>query len=104
MSKKVHRNRIVGNTVLVDDFLGDILEASSEYSIIGSDLKGKIISWNEGARRLYGYDPKEINGNSSEILYSPKDVTAGLPQKIMETALDDGKWEGPLTRVRQNGV
>ncbi|RJR44009.1 MAG: PAS domain S-box protein [Deltaproteobacteria bacterium] len=96
--------KIVGNTVLVDVFLGDILESSSEYSIIGSDLKGKIISWNEGARRLYGYDPKEINGKSSEILYALKDVKAGLPQKIMDTALDEGKWEGPLTRVRQNGV
>lgn len=38
------------------DFIGNILESSTEYSIIGKDLEGKILLWNEGARRMYGYD------------------------------------------------
>ncbi len=35
-------------------FVETILQASTEYSIIGKDLDGTIVLWNSGARRLYG--------------------------------------------------
>jgi hypothetical protein len=37
------------------DFIGNVLEASTEYSIVVKDLQGKILLWNEGARLIYGY-------------------------------------------------
>jgi PAS domain S-box-containing protein len=104
MARAPQGKKIVGNTVVVDDFLGDILASSSDYSIVGNNLKGKITSWNEGARRLYGYEPQEIIGKSADVLYTPKEVEDGLPQKMLQAALDHGKWEGMITRVRRNGV
>jgi PAS domain S-box-containing protein len=86
------------------DFIGNILEASTEYSIIGKDLDGRILLWNEGARRLYGWEPDEVVGRaSSEILHPPEDVAAGLHRRMMRSALDDGKWEGVITRQRKDG-
>jgi PAS domain S-box-containing protein len=37
---------------------------SSEDAIIGEDLDGKVISWNVGAAKLYGYSPEEALGQS----------------------------------------
>jgi len=53
------------STILVDaagafDFITNVLEASAEYSIIGKSLDGTILLWNEGARRLYGYEPEKV--------------------------------------------
>jgi PAS domain S-box-containing protein len=48
------------------EFVSNILESSTEYSIIGKDLDGKIVLWNEGARRLYGYEPR--SGRKSKLL------------------------------------
>ncbi|HWX33258.1 MAG TPA: hypothetical protein VNZ53_38255 [Steroidobacteraceae bacterium] len=31
------------------DFITNILESSTEYSVIAKDLNGKILLWNEGA-------------------------------------------------------
>ncbi|MBI3490554.1 MAG: PAS domain S-box protein, partial [Acidobacteria bacterium] len=85
-------------------FIGNILESSTEYSIIGKDLDGKILLWNEGARRLYGYEPEEVvNQANSSILHTPEDIKSGKPGAMMEAALRDGKWEGSITRVRKNG-
>src|SRR5437773_2217097 len=86
------------------DFIGNILESSTEYSIIGMDLSGKVLLWNEGARRLYGYEPDEIIGKkNAEILYSPEDIENGKPAKILKDAVKNGKWEGTVERTRKNG-
>jgi PAS domain S-box-containing protein len=85
-------------------FIVDILQASTEYSIIGKGLDGKILLWNEGARRLYGYEAGEVIGRTAaEILHSHEEIAAGLPAAMMADALRAGKWDGLLTRVRKNG-
>src|ERR1700685_3768453 len=72
-----------------------VLESSTEYSIIGKDLDGNIVLWNEGARRLYGYEHDEIVGkHNGEILHTSEDIANGTPRKLYDTALQDGKWEG----------
>jgi PAS domain S-box-containing protein len=85
-------------------FVTNMLQASAEFSIVGKGLDGTILLWNEGARRLYGYEPEDVVGKAnSSILHTPEDVRAGVPEAIMETALRDGRWEGTLQRVRRNG-
>lgn len=85
-------------------FLQNILESSTEYSIIGKDLTGKIQLWNAGARRLYGYEPEEVIGKAnSSMLHTPEDIATDKPVQIMAAALQAGKWEGTITRVRKSG-
>jgi len=95
---------IVGNAEEVLDFIGNILDSSTEYSIVITDLGGDVLLWNGGARRLYGYEPEEVIGKANTaILHTPEDVEAGIPRAILDGALRDGKWEGMLKRVRKNG-
>src|SRR5258708_40121660 len=74
MSKSLFDGTIVATAEQAVDFIGNILESSTEYSIIGKDLDGLILLWNEGARRLYGYAPEEVVGKAnSPILPRPED-------------------------------
>jgi PAS domain S-box-containing protein len=101
---KLFDSSIVGTAQEAVDFIANILESSTEYSVIAKDLTGKILLWNEGARRLYGYEPDEVVGKAnSSILHASQDVQAGVPKQIMQAALEQGKWEGTLTRQRKNG-
>jgi PAS domain-containing protein len=79
---------IVGTPQEAVDFITNILESSTEYSVIAKDLTGKILLWNEGARRLYGYEPGDVIGKAnSSILHTPEDINAGVPGQIMQAAL-----------------
>ena len=46
-------------------FLNSILESSTEYSIVAKDLDGTILAWNEGARRIYGYEAGDVVGKAA---------------------------------------
>jgi PAS domain S-box-containing protein len=82
----------------------EVLQSSTEYSLIGIGLDGKIFLWNDGARRLYGRDAVDVMGKvSPEILYTPEDIAAGRPDAMILQAQRQGKWEGFVTRVRENG-
>ena len=48
------------------------------------DLEGNIQLWNEGARRLYGYEPEDAIGKeNSSVLRAGADVGVGLPLRMM---------------------
>ncbi len=47
--------------------LAAIVESSGD-AIIGEDGDGMIVSWNDGARRIFGYDAGEVLGRPSALL------------------------------------
>jgi protein-histidine pros-kinase len=90
---------------LVEDeaeFLADVIESSTERSIVAIDADGVILLWNEGARRFYGYEPSEIVGKTWTLLYTREDLRDDVPAEVMRCALRDGKWQGTVRRLRKD--
>jgi PAS domain S-box-containing protein len=84
--------------------LQSILDSSTEYGIIATDLDGTVLVWNDGARRNSGYADEEMVGRQNVgILHTPEDVASGKVQALFETALRSGKAEGVFTRVHKDG-
>jgi len=86
-----------------ESLISNILQFSTEYSIIGQDLDGNILLWNEGAHRIYGYEAEEVVGKANfSILHSPAEMEADKLQEIMAGVLRSGKWEGVIGQIRKN--
>src|ERR1039458_5134519 len=84
-------------------FLDNILQSSTKYSIIGQDLDHRILSWNKGALRNYGYTAEEVIGQDSSILHTPQDVASGAVERLLAAAYQDDLAEGTFERVRKDG-
>lgn len=69
-------------------FEHDLIQASMD-GIIANDRKGKIIIFNEGAERIYGYTPEEVLGRNVTELY-PKGVAKQVKKMIY-----DPEYGGP---------
>ena len=81
-----------------------LVESVQDYAIFTVDPAGRVMSWNEGARRLKGYLADEIVGQPMERFYLPEDVAAGKPAQERQTALVAGRSEDESWRVRKDGT
>jgi PAS domain S-box-containing protein len=80
-----------------------LVEGVTDYSIFMLDPAGHITSWNSGAERAKGYRAEEIVGQHVSVFYSKKDRQDGIPERALQTARENGKFEAEGWRVRKDG-
>lgn len=86
------------------NFLNSILVSSTEHSIIAADLDGNILAFNEGAKRMFGYEPEELIQRSGiHLLYPKADVESGKIKKLLETTRITGRYKNEMQLLRKNG-
>ena len=89
--------------VETSELLKNILQSSTEHSIIARDFNGNILAWNAGASRIYGYTAEEMVGKQrDEVLHTPEELASGKVKAAFEAAFRDGKFECEFERVRKN--
>lgn len=88
----------------VQNFLQSILEGSEDYSIIATDLEGRIQAWNQGARIDFGHLSTEAMGrHGPALLHAPEDFATGVVLEAFKTALANGRFEGEFVCRRKDG-
>jgi PAS domain S-box-containing protein len=81
-----------------------LVQGVSDYAIYMLDTAGVVTNWNLGAQRIKGYLPKEIIGNHFSKFYTDEDRKTGQPQKALQTAEREGRFEKEGWRVRKDGT
>ena len=76
--------------------------ASSDDAIISKTLQGVIVSWNEGARRIFGYAAEEVIGKSITIIVPP-DHLDEEPQILARLGRGERIDHYQTVRMRKDG-
>jgi len=83
-------------------FLNSILDSATEYAIIALDFHGKIIEFNKGAEKLFGYRKEEVvNLENIGITILPEDRQSGMQELMSKRTRAEGVCELEMTRVRK---
>lgn len=80
-----------------------MLTEAKDIGIFLLDAEGRIITWNEGAKGIFGWDESEILGHHFEMLFTPADRRAGVPERELQAARDSGRGPEMGWRVRRDG-
>jgi PAS domain S-box-containing protein len=80
-----------------------LVDSVRDYAIVMLNAEGRVVSWNSGAERIKGYTPEEIIGKDFTCFYPPEAIQRGLPQRELETAAKEGRFEDEGWRVRKDG-
>ncbi|WP_438396929.1 CheR family methyltransferase [Caballeronia sp. DA-9] len=77
--------------------------ATDDYAIIVQDSDGRIVSWNRGAQRVFGYDEQEVLGKPVDLIFTPEDRAQDVALRERETARTIGRAEDERWHQRKDG-
>jgi PAS domain S-box-containing protein len=80
-----------------------IVHPIRDYALTLLDESGRIISWNAGAQRLYGYTASEIIGSFFTRLYQPEEAASDRPKEDLRRAASAGGVQLETWQLRQDG-
>jgi PAS domain S-box-containing protein len=80
-----------------------LVQGVTDYSIYLLEPDGRVASWNAGAQRIKGYTPEEVIGEHFSKFYTKEDQRRGMPQRALETAAREGRFESEGWRVHKSG-
>ncbi|PCR90581.1 PAS domain S-box protein [Natrinema ejinorense] len=83
------------------DGMVDNMEESAFFTL---DHEGYVTRWNEETGRLEGYEPCEILGEHVSKFFPDEDRDQGLPERLLETAKNQGRVTDEGWRVRNDGT
>jgi len=89
---------------LTDIAYRHFVESVKDYAIYMLNVDGTVATWNEGALRAKGYRREEIVGQYFGVFYSDAEQKSGLPERNLNIALKNGKFEGEGWRYRKDGT
>jgi PAS domain S-box-containing protein len=80
-----------------------LVDTVEDYAMCAMDIDGRIVSWNVGAERTYGYRESEVIGDSIAIIFTEDDRRAGVPARELARAVAQGRSEDERWHVRKDG-
>jgi PAS domain S-box-containing protein len=80
-----------------------VVDNTPDYAFAFLSPDNRILSWNFGAEKIFGYTESEVLGTDANILFTPEDRAKGAPQEEISTAIRDGKAEDDRWHLRKDG-
>ena len=84
---------------LVQRFVDDM----TDYAVVILDVQGRVLTWNAGARMLFGYASDDIVGRRFTVLHTKADNLLGKPETALGDALQWGRHDATGPMLRKDG-
>jgi len=81
-----------------------LVEGVTDYALLMLNRKGRIVNWNAGAQRLFGYTAEQVTGEEISIFYSSDDVANSKAHFDLERSEEKTKLTEEGWRVRADGT
>ncbi len=85
------------------EWLQLLIESVRDFAIFSTDPRGRVASWNAGAERCYGFREDEILGQEIDVIFTPEDRAAGVPQRELSEAAELGQAADNRWHLRKDG-
>lgn len=90
-NEKINSKILKSNYIPTAEFYSQIIDSLQDYSIFTLDNEYIINSWSSGSTKIFGYETDEIIGKPFDVIFTEEDITNGIPQKEIQTALKEGR-------------
>ncbi|HEY3204553.1 MAG TPA: PAS domain S-box protein, partial [Thermoanaerobaculia bacterium] len=71
--------------------------------VVLMNLEGKIVDWNPGAEKMFGYSKEEMLGRTPSTL-APPEQAEDLTRTMLDGMRKQGRWTGEVRFLRKDGA
>ncbi len=105
LSFGVERTRIAAALRESEERYRTLVERVKDYAIFRTDPRGRPTTWNEGVRRVLGYEEREFVGSDLRaLIFTPEDVESGVPERELDDAARSGSAGNDRWMMRKDGT
>ncbi len=81
-----------------------LVEQVKDYAIFRMDTQGCALTWNEGVRRVLGFEEEDFIGReATRLIFTSEDFLAGVPERELREAAETGTASNDRWMRRQDG-
>ncbi len=74
----------------------------TQDAIVVTDLNGRVLFWNKGAERLYGWRPEEARSLAAQLNIFSRLMPPARSNEIQEGLREKGSWRGELQQITKD--
>ena len=97
------RKRVEQALVAAEESLRLMIESIKDFAVFTIDPDGRVVTWNSGAERLFGYSEAEILSQHIAVLFPPEDRAANVPEHEIAAAAATGRATDERWHIRKDG-
>jgi PAS domain S-box-containing protein len=71
--------------------------------VVVTDVSGRIVDWNAGAEKMFGYTKEAMLSKTPSLLHAPEEGPDST-QRMLEEMRKSGRWSGEVRFRRSGGV
>jgi PAS domain S-box-containing protein len=80
-----------------------LVDSLRDYGVCLLDAAGRVISWNPGAQRIFGYAQEDIAGQHFSMFYCPAEIVRNQPDQLLHGAAREGQAREEGWLVKKDG-
>jgi PAS domain S-box-containing protein len=86
-----------------DEWYRWLVQSVSSYAILSTDLQGRILTWNDGAEKLFGYRRDDVLHENARFIFTPEDIKRHVPEAELAGATANESAPDERWHVRKDG-
>jgi PAS domain S-box-containing protein len=93
-----------GRITVADEWYRWMIQSVAGYAIFSTDLNNRIMTWDEGAEKVFGYSRDDVLGEDARFIFTPDDVKKHVPEVELADAAANRAALDERWHVKKNGT
>jgi two-component system, chemotaxis family, CheB/CheR fusion protein len=87
-----------------DEWYRWVVQSAAGYAIFSTDLQARILTWDNGAERLFQYRREDVIGEDARFIFTPEDIERHVPESELAEAAEERCAPDERWHVKKDGT
>jgi two-component system, chemotaxis family, CheB/CheR fusion protein len=80
-----------------------MVQSIEGYAVFSTDRDNRILTWDQGAERLFGYGRNDVLGERAHFIFTPEDIRDHVVEKELREAATNRQAADERWHVKKDG-